>query len=136
MYETIVVPVDVSNSDKAGAMLETAKKLGGSSAKIILTNIVEKIPSYAAAQMPDEFEEEAKATAVDELTRIAKSAGLAADIEVRVGHVSQDILNIADDKNADAIIIASHRPAFQDYLLGSTASRVVRHAKCSVIVIR
>ena len=131
MYQTIVVPVDVSNSDKAGAMLETAKKLGGSSAKIILTYIVEKIPSYAAAQMPDKFEEEAKATAVDELTRIAESAGLTPEIEVRVGHVSQDILKVADDKNADAIIIASHRPGFQDYLLGSTAARVARHAKCN-----
>ena len=117
-------------------MLETAKKLGGSSAKIFLINIVEQMPSYVGAQMPARFEQESKATAVDELTRMAKLAGLAAEIEVRVGHVAQDILNVADEKNADAIIIGSHRPEFQDYLLGSTASRVVRHANCSVVIIR
>jgi universal stress protein F len=136
MYQTIVVPVDVSNSDKAGAMLETAQKLGGGSAKIILTNIVEEIPSYIAAQIPDGYGKKAQANAVDELTRIAKSAGSDAEIVVSVGHASRGILDVADEKKADAIIIASHRPGFQDYFLGSTASRVVRHAKCSVVVLR
>jgi nucleotide-binding universal stress UspA family protein len=117
-------------------MLETAQKLGGSSAKIILTNIVEEIPSYIAVQMPDGYGKEAQANAVGELTRIAKLAGLDAEIVVKVGHASQGILDVADEKKADAIIIASHRPGLQDYFLGSTASRVVRHAQCSVVVIR
>jgi nucleotide-binding universal stress UspA family protein len=106
MYQTIVVPIDVSNSDKAGAMLETAKTLGGSSAKIILTNIVELIPNYIASQIPGGYEEKAKATAVDELTRIAKSAGLDAEIAIRLGHASRGILDVADEKKADAIIMA------------------------------
>jgi universal stress protein F len=33
-------------------------------------------------------------------------------------------------------VIASHRPGIQDYFLGSTASRVVRHANCTVHVMR
>jgi nucleotide-binding universal stress UspA family protein len=38
--------------------------------------------------------------------------------------------------NADLIVLAAHRPELKDYLLGPNASRVVRHAKCSVYVIR
>ena len=46
------------------------------------------------------------------------------------GHVA------AEDDKVDLIIIASHKPGLQDYFLGSTAARVVRHASCSVLVVR
>ena len=46
------------------------------------------------------------------------------------------ILETAEDEGADLIIIASHQPGIQDYFLGSTAARVVRHAQCSVLVTR
>jgi universal stress protein F len=32
--------------------------------------------------------------------------------------------------------VGSNRPAMKDYLLGTNASRVVRHARCSVLVAR
>ena len=136
MYGTIIVPVDVTDTDRAAVMLDTAQRLGGERAKIVLVNIVEAIPSYVALEIPEEYRKRVVVQAKDELTRIAKSTTLQTEIEVRSGHPAQSILSIADEKNADTIIIASHRPGFEDYLLGSTASRVVRHAKCSVIVIR
>ncbi|MEP4424264.1 MAG: universal stress protein, partial [Nitratireductor sp.] len=46
------------------------------------------------------------------------------------------ILAVAKEKQADVIVIASHKPGLQDYLIGSTAARVVRHAACSVHVMR
>jgi len=52
------------------------------------------------------------------------------------GHSSRSILNHANSNDADLIIIASHQPGMQDYLLGSTAAKVVRHAKCAVHVLR
>ena len=39
-------------------------------------------------------------------------------------------------KSADLIVLASHKPALKDYLLGANASRVVRSAPCSVHVVR
>ncbi len=36
----------------------------------------------------------------------------------------------------DCIVIGSHKPGLSDYLLGSTAARVVRHAPCAVHVYR
>jgi nucleotide-binding universal stress UspA family protein len=47
-----------------------------------------------------------------------------------------EILGIAEEAGADLIVVGSHRPAMGDYLLGTNASRVVRHAGCSVLVAR
>ena len=47
-----------------------------------------------------------------------------------------EILGVAEEAEADLIIVGSRRPAMKDYLLGTNAARVVRHARCSVLVAR
>ena len=47
-----------------------------------------------------------------------------------------EILGVAEEVEADLIIVGSHRPVMKDYLLGTNAARVVRHARCSVLVAR
>ena len=47
-----------------------------------------------------------------------------------------EILGIAEEAEADLIVVGSHRPAMKDYLLGTNAARVVRHACCSALVAR
>lgn len=136
MYKSILIPVDLSSSDKAKAMLDTARQLGGDSVKIILLHIIEEIPNFISSQAPVDYEGRARAMALEELEKIAGSTDLEAEIEIKKAYPSRGILSVADEKKVDAIIIASHRPGYEDYLLGSTASRVVRHAKCTVIVIR
>ena len=46
------------------------------------------------------------------------------------------IIDFATSSGIDCIVIGSHRPGLSDYFLGSTASRVVRHAPCAVHVFR
>ena len=55
---------------------------------------------------------------------------------MRVGHAARTILDYAKEMDADCIVIGSHKPGFSDYLLGTTSSRVVRHANCHVLVMR
>lgn len=55
---------------------------------------------------------------------------------VRQGTVYEMVLITAQEIDADLIVIASHRPELKDYLLGPNAARVVRHANCSVMVVR
>ena len=136
MYQTIIVPIDVVNAEKAPEMLDAAQRLGGPDAKIVLLNVIETVPSYVSVHLPEGHAEKVKAEAVDELNGLANTTPLETEIEVRNGRASPEILAAAKDKHADAIIIASHRPGFEDLFLGSTASRVVRHATCSVFVIR
>jgi len=53
-----------------------------------------------------------------------------------VGYTSEGLMAVGERIGADLIVLASHRPAMKDYLLGANASRVVRHAPCSVFVVR
>ena len=55
---------------------------------------------------------------------------------VRVGAVHRQILKLAEERKVDIIVMDSANPRIQDYLLGTTASHVVTHAKCSVYVVR
>ncbi len=136
MYKTILVPIDIANIDKGKAMIDVAKAHANKGAQIILLNVVEQIPNWAAAELPQGILDKSHQTSVDEMNDIAKASGIDVEVEVRMGHSYRTILEVAEEKAVDLIIIASHRPGLQDYFLGSTAAKVVRHAKCSVLITR
>lgn len=52
------------------------------------------------------------------------------------GTVYEVILNMAEKIKADIIVVSSGRDDLKDFLLGPNAARVVRHADCSVMVVR
>ncbi|MEM9242080.1 MAG: universal stress protein, partial [Pseudomonadota bacterium] len=62
--------------------------------------------------------------------------GLELETVVRTGAVHRQIVKLADERNVDVIVMESANPRIQDYLLGTTASHVVTHARCSVFVVR
>ena len=55
---------------------------------------------------------------------------------VRMGAVYNEVLHEAGKIGADLIVVGSHRPTTANYLLGSNAATIVRHAPCSVLVVR
>ncbi len=58
-------------------------------------------------------------------------------IDVAFGDAGEKIVAVAEEKNADLIIIPSHgRHGIAHLLLGSVAERVVRLAHCNVLVLR
>lgn len=133
MHKTIVVAIDLSHAEKAEAMIDVARKLADRGQRIVLTYVIEEIPT---PEYPNGVVDKSKQMAIRDLETIAQTAGLDADIEVRRGQAHIVILAVAEEKGAVTIVIASHRPGLQDYLLGSTALRVVRHAMCSVHIVR
>lgn len=62
--------------------------------------------------------------------------GVELETVVRKGATHRQIVKLADERDADVIVMESANPKVQDYLLGTTASHVVTHAKCSVYVVR
>lgn len=136
MYRTIIVPIDLSQETKGRRILDLAIRLGGDGARIILANILEELPGYVAIELPAGLMEQSRADAEEKLKAIAADAGIDAEVTVRIGHPGNQILDLAEETEADLIIVASHRPGLQDYFIGSTAGRVVRHANCSVLVTR
>jgi universal stress protein F len=57
-------------------------------------------------------------------------------LRARVGTAWNLLCSIAHDEKVDLIIIGSHGYGGIDRVLGTTASRVVNHADCSVMVVR
>jgi len=136
MYRTIVIPIDLAQEEKGRHIVDLAKKLGGDEARFILTNVLEELPGYVAVELPAGLIERSCEEAQVKLETIVADAGIEAEIVLRIGHPGNEILQLAEEKNADLIMVASHRPGLQDYFIGSTAGRVVRHATCSVLVVR
>ena len=136
MYNTILVPIDMSHLVEGKTIIDVAVEQAAKDAKIILLNVVEEVPNWAAINLPADIIDKNLKASKDELKAIANASGIKMEVEVRSGHSYNTILDVAEEKGADLIIIASHRPGLQDYFLGSTAAKVVRHVTCSVLVVR
>jgi nucleotide-binding universal stress UspA family protein len=135
MYKTIIIPIDMSHMERVQSMVDAARNLGPK-AELILVNAIETIPSHIQAEIPVGLIQDSMKHSRKALEKVAANVSGKVSVEMAEGHAASAILDIADEKKADAIVIASHKPGWQDYLIGSTAARVVRHAKCSVLVVR
>ncbi len=135
MYKNILVPVAFETGRDTMKSIGIAEALADEGAKVTALYVVEEVPSYVAQYLP----EGQISHNIQELEEIlaGKLAGHE-KVTVRVieGHVGHSIVDYAGDNAVDCIVIASHRPGIKDVVLGSTAARVVRHALCSVHVVR
>ncbi|MCY4311905.1 MAG: universal stress protein [Rhodospirillaceae bacterium] len=136
MYETILVPIEMGQIDRAGAMLSAARYLLTTAGRITCLTVLPEIPGYVAADLPRNLDENLVEEANAALSKIINATGVVAAIDIQIGHAAQTILAVAEQTGAELIIIGSHRPGLEDYLLGSTAGRVVRHAASHVLVKR
>lgn len=135
MYKHVLVPIAFDELRDTKGALEIAHAISEEGAKITALHVVEEIPSYVAQYLP---EGQMSQNLKDIKTTLAEKVQGEDDIEVVVieGHAGHAIVDYAADNGVDCIVVASHRPGFQDYFLGSTAARVVRHATCAVHVVR
>jgi nucleotide-binding universal stress UspA family protein len=136
MYNTILVPIDLSHPERAVPMFEQAKAMLSAGGKMVAAHIVPAIPAYVASELPEEHEARTIGNARKTMIDMAKDAGVDAEIVVDSGNAATACLRVAERCGADLIVVASHNPNLSDYFLGSTAARIVRHAACSVLVMR
>lgn len=135
MYKNILVPVSFEADRNAQGAMEIAKALRAAGGQITCLHVMEQLPQYATEYLPESHLENAKADIVASLQELTDGVEDATTLVVD-GHSSRTILAHAGNNDVDLIIVASHRPGMQDYLLGSTAAKVVRHAQCAVHVLR
>ena len=137
--EKILLPIDLSHPEKADEILQEAKKIGeGRDTRFTVVHVVTPLPGFVSAEFPEDFPKRALNDAKSQLQALVRQHGLdsSTEILVRSGHPQHEIVALAKEKAIDLIIIASHKPEMADYLLGSVAASVVRHAPCSVLVKR
>lgn len=140
MYKSILVPVDLSDLEIAAPALTAAVRIANwTGASLRLLNIQQILPAAYTDYVPPEFDAQQREWADGEMKTLLAKVNLPPErvsMVVRVGGVYPEILAEAEEWGADLIVIGSHRPAMSTYLLGSNAKTVVRHAKCSVLVVR
>ncbi|SPF78249.1 universal stress protein [Pseudoprimorskyibacter insulae] len=135
MYNNILIPVAFDEGKTVGAALDVAKALSAKGAQITFLHVFEDIPNFAVSYVPTDYLKEARTAIQAELDNLADGLPNARGLLVE-GHASRTIIDVAEREGADCIVVASHRPGMQDFLIGSTAAQVVRHAKCAVHVLR
>lgn len=136
MYKNILVAIDPTHGPEQEAALHMATHLAESAAaSITAITVVEPIPPIVVAEAPKDMAEKAGARLMADLRNLVGSRSEVTPI-IRHGKPGPTIVEYAKEHGIDCIVLASHRPGLSDYFLGSTAGRVVRHAPCSVHVMR
>jgi universal stress protein F len=135
MYNNILVPVLFDEGHDAQASYLVARALADEGAKFTVVHVREEIPSYITSITPSEVLEKTHHEIEKSLVQSAKALPGAVPM-LTSGHAGRAIVDYASENNTECIVMASHKPGVEDLFLGSTAARVVRHAKCSVHVIR
>ncbi|WP_342361475.1 universal stress protein [Terrarubrum flagellatum] len=140
MFQKILVTIDLADIEVAKSALERSVELatkGGGALRLLYVRPL--MPLMMLEYVPDGFEAERQADAEAKLKSIVGGLALPADkasFVVRQGGVYPEVIAEAQSWGADVIVAGSHRPAMSTYLLGSNASAIVRHAHCSVLVVR
>lgn len=144
MSRTILVPIDISDSELTQRVIshvENEAKIDD--AQVHFLTVIPSLPYYASLGLAYSAElpamDDLKAEGKSQLEDIIQKFNIPTDrihIHVAEGAPKDKILELAKTLPTDLIIIASHRPDITTYLLGSNAAAVVRHAECSVLVVR
>lgn len=134
MYKNIIICLALDHGISAQA-LQVASCLLSQRGRITAVHVFEPPNASVRTYLDDGTIAKLRAGAQEALaTRVMDYP----DIEAVLlsGNSPRSINAYAEKIGADCIIIGSHKPGLSDYLLGSTAARVVRHAPCAVHVLR
>ncbi|MDW7709157.1 MAG: universal stress protein [Deferrisomatales bacterium] len=141
MYRHILVPVDIEWQTERRPGLEAAARLSQCfGAQLHVLTVVPDMGMPLVGQFfpkgaEEAIVEEAKA-ALHELVEKKVPEGIPVQCVVAQGSIYRRILEMAETVGADLIVMAAHHPEGTELLLGPNASRVARHAPCSVLVVR
>ena len=140
MYKRIVLAIDLFEPTPIPKGLtqgvELAKTGGG---ELRLVNVQPIMPATFMEYVPVDFDVDQAKRSKEALDAILANIDLPAERKsaaTRAGGIYHELLQEASDWDADLIVVGSHRPVMSDYLLGSNAKTIVRHAQCSVLVVR
>jgi len=144
MFQRMLLPLDGSKRAERAIPLAAriARASGGS--LIFLRVVGTQIEFGTYITEPSVLIQEALETnltrAIDYLARIKAShdlAGIETTVEVRSGGAAQTILDVAQMRHVDLIVMCRHgETGFKRWVLGSVAQQVARHSPLPVLVLR
>src|SRR3954447_6449478 len=115
MFKSILVPIDLADTDLAKPAIATAATLSSTySGTVRLLNVLPMTPVMLAEYVPPDFDVQQRQSAEEALAIVAKECGLEhgrVTAVVRQGGIYHEILEEAKSLPADLIVMSSHRPA-------------------------
>ena len=126
MYTNILIPVLFDDGHDAGESLIAAQALAAEAAQFTVMHVVEEVPAYAALAISEDILSRTFRVA-DESLKAAAEKLPGSTTKLLRGHPGPAIVDYASKNGVDCIVLRSHRPGLQNYFIGSTADRVVRH---------
>ena len=141
MFKSIMVPIDVDQASSWEQAYPAALAMAKSNGAVLhfVTVIAPVGMSIVGGFFPEDYEEKVNQRVKQSLADIISGLdleGVEVNLHVIHGTVYEEIVRSAELLDVDLIVMVAHRPELKDYLLGPNAARVVRHARCSVLVIR
>jgi len=140
----IIWPTDFSEPAYEG--LKIAVELADRfSAEMLLVHVVAPLPAMQGGLEPTGFHiptvlkeiEDSAKKSLEEIRQEKIPADIRVQTKVLLGRPANEIVRLAEDENADLIVIPTHgESGWQRFMFGSVAERVVRHAECPVLTIR
>lgn len=137
-WKKILVPTDFSE-DSLKALSEARRFQQLTQADVVLVHVTE--PAFEGLRIhTGDLHDQLQVAARRELEALVIAHfGSTASVTtlVKDGRAGDVICELARTMNVDAIFIATHGiTAMKHFMLGSVAEKVVRHAPCSVLVVR
>lgn len=141
MFNNILLPIELDEESSWRTPIKVAVDLCQKhNASLRIMTVVPDLGMNIVAQyFPKGYEKEVAEKTLKQLKEFVKEhvpEGIKVQQAVGEGSVYESILKVAEQTNVDLIIMEAHRPEVKDYLLGPNSARVVRHANCSVLVVR
>ena len=141
MYNNILLPIDIEHSAESAKALSIAvDEAKRSKAKLTVMTVA---PGFGSPLVASYFEAGAVKEALHEVARQLKQYvddnipdGVEVEAVVAEGNPAEQILKREQTDNIDLIVLASHNSQIEYLLLGSCASKVVRHSQCTVTVVK
>lgn len=135
MHKNILIPVAIDLEPTVPRKIELARHLLEPGGTITLLTVLEQVSGFVAEFVTVRSENHLTQKVQERLDAVVAGApDLTA--KVMIGKPGIEIVRFAHAEGCDLIVMGSQKPGETDYMLGSTAARVVRRAKCSVFVLR
>lgn len=143
-FRNVVYATDFSQGSERA--FEYASSLAdGAGARLTLMYVLEQLPVAYDSVVAVPFSinayteslEQIGRTQLNDLVTTSVPPSCETDTVVARGRAAEEILRVATERRADVIVLGVHgRNAFDRFMFGSTAEKVIRQATCPVLTVR
>jgi nucleotide-binding universal stress UspA family protein len=135
--KTIVLAYDGTDASSR-ALERTAELAAAFGSRVIVTSVAGTLggAAHAGGAADPTDPPEAHETLLDGATKELAGRGVQTESVLALGHPGEAIIELAEQRGADLIVVGTREPGFFERLFGhSVSGSVQRHAHCDVLIV-